>query len=122
MPQNNLTTISEGQKTDKIQQETVNENAVAQSEEKDSSKKEKLQWIKNWDIKKYNSYFVQIYILYHFIFLMILWGQCTYDFDDIWHECGWYIPVQFIIPYVVYLGIKYLVAYKKGELENKETK
>ena len=85
-------------------------------------------WLQNWDIKKYNRYFIQIYMLYHFVFLMILWdnSQCYWRndngnaFTEIWEECGWYIPVQFIVPYVIYLGVRYFVEIKLKRVANEK--
>ena len=79
------------------------------------------QWIQNWDIKKYNRYFVQLYVLYHLFFLLILYANIyDYEFRYIWRECDWYITFQFIIPYVIYLGIRYYAEIKLKLAKNED--
>ncbi len=41
-------------------------------------------------------------------------------FSEIWKECDWYIPFQFIIPYTVYIGVIYFVEFKIKKHTNED--
>ena len=107
-----------------IKTESITENHITLSvNDKVEDKKHTTlpKWIRNWDVKKYNRYFFQIYVLYHLVFLWFLVGG-TYcrELVDIWAELDWYIPFQFIAPYVIYLGIRYFVEIKSKQVENEK--
>ena len=41
-------------------------------------------------------------------------------FTAIWQQCDWYIPFQFIISYILYLGVIYFVEFKIKKQANED--
>ena len=69
-------------------------------------------WIREWNSKRYNLIFAEVFGLYFLIMSAI--------FVSDYYSLPLYIIVTFAIPYVIYFAIKHFVEYKKSKLNNNE--
>ena len=99
--------------TSSIQYETAEESQqTAESKKQSQSKQIVSKWIREWDFKKYNLIFAEVFGLYFLIMSAI--------FVSDYYSLPLYIIVTFAIPYVIYFAIKHFVEYKKSKLNNNE--